>query len=181
TEVKGILPPVWFWRVVIRTLYYTGMRRKQLVGMKWEDIDFDMQKVTLRADSSKTKRSWEIPLPPQCREDLETLKQLTGNVRGRAVSGQEQVFNVTLFHPRYKGDQLTTMQLSGFFRRLMDESGITVSPHRFRHSFGTQAAKTGEIRQVQAQLGHTNVKTTYEYVQPDIEGMRRVGSALQRI
>ena len=175
-EGRVAFHPAWFWSGVIRVLYYTGMRRKQLVNLKWEDVDFRREVIRLRAESSKTKREWEVPMPALCRVDLENLEMLSGSF----FKG-DQVWNVTKFNDRYAGTEMVVGQLSGFFRRLQDKSGVAVSSHRFRHSFGTQAAATGEIKQVQSQLGHTTVSTTLEYVQPDLEGMKRVGGALEGV
>jgi len=38
---ENTLNPSWFWITVIRTFYYTGIRRRQLTGLTWSDIDFE--------------------------------------------------------------------------------------------------------------------------------------------
>lgn len=164
--------PVWFWKVAIRTLYYTGMRRRQLVSLRWADVDFSRCVIRLRADSSKTKREWSIPIPAPLHESLEVLRAATVQVRGRVPLAEEQVFCVQWFNRAYKGKETSVGQVSGFFKRLKNKSGIAVSAHRFRHTLGTKVAATGQIRDLQKQLGHTDLKTTMGYVQPDLGRMR---------
>ncbi|MCB1622018.1 MAG: site-specific integrase, partial [Thiothrix sp.] len=171
--------PGWFWVKVIRTLYYTGMRRRQLVGLVWADCDFETRSVRLRAETSKTRRAWDIPMPEPVAAMLRALQERSAVVMGREPGLQDQVFNVTLFHSRYKGRQMTEAQVSGFFRRLKNQTGIAISTHRLRHTFGTKAARTGQLRQVQAVMGHADLKTTLGYVQADMSGMRDVMGAVQ--
>ncbi len=59
---ENTLSPGWFWICVIRTLYYTGIRRRQLIGLQWGDIDFHKKTILLRSRYSKTLREWTIPL-----------------------------------------------------------------------------------------------------------------------
>lgn len=164
--------PGWFWLSAIRCLYYTGMRRKQLVGLVWGDIDLGGQVILLRAESSKTKREWVIPIVPPLVMELRAVQEATENRLGRRVLPSEQVFCVQRFSTSYKGKVTTVGQVSGFFRRLKENTGVVVSPHRFRHTLGTKVAKTGKIRDLQQMLGHTDVRTTLGYVQPDVEVMR---------
>ena len=51
-----IFQPQWFWLAVVRTFYFTGMRKRQLLGLVWDDIDFSAKTIRLGADSSKTRR-----------------------------------------------------------------------------------------------------------------------------
>ena len=166
--------PSWFWLAVVRTLYYTGMRRRQLVNLEWGDIDLQGGVMLLRAESSKTKREWTIPIAPSLFTELEIVKRATEKSLRRRVIPTDQVFCVQRFHDDYKGKVTTEGQVSGFFRRLKDKTGIEVSTHRFRHTLGTKVAATGKIKDLQQLLGHTDVRTTLEYVQADMDVMRDI-------
>lgn len=175
------IQPGWFWCCVIRMIYYTGMRRKQLVNLCWQDILFQSEEIHLKAVGSKTKREWLIPLPAVVRIDLENLRMMTEVVRGRPVESSEQVFNVTLFQCRYKGSEMNVGQVSSLFERLRKKTNIDVGAHRFRHTFATQAVTSGKYREVQAQLGHTSLSTTMSYVKPSVETMRSLTDTLEPI
>ena len=176
--------PGWFWVSVILTLYYTGMRRKQLVRLCWRDIDFNRRIIQLRAESSKNKREWEIPLNVNILNELIALKKFTWDLLGREEENidDQQVFNITLFNSRYSGEKMTEAQVSGFFRNLSEKLGFKLSTHRFRHRLASELVnKKEDVKLVQNLLGHTNILTTYGYVTPDMGKIRALVSEIQPI
>jgi integrase len=173
TENK--LNPSWFWITVIRTLYYTGIRRRQLIGLTWNDINFEKQTILLQSKYSKTLREWVIPLHDDIYEELLILKKRNQQKYGNSdISLKDaQVFNVTLYNPKYFRKKMTEEQLSGFFRNLSRNTKIKCSAHRFRHRLATDLVnQKGNIKDVQHLLGHSNVKTTLGYVSTDLHQMR---------
>ncbi|MDH4275541.1 MAG: tyrosine-type recombinase/integrase, partial [Gammaproteobacteria bacterium] len=130
------LKPAWFWITVIRTLYNTGIRRRQLVTIRWKDVDWENLSVLLTAEGSKTRREWTIPLTPTLIGELSTLRARQQQLLGNDI-GDRQVFNVTLFSNRYRGTTMTEFQVSGFFRRLSEHLGSRISSHRLRHTTAT--------------------------------------------
>ena len=188
-SIGNMLYPRWFWRTVVLTLYYTGMRRRQLVALCWRDIDFDKAEILLRYEGSKTRREWEIPIAEGLMPELLKLRERTLRQRqghdGRQPTDyrtidQDQVFNVTLFYKRYRGTGLTTDQVSGFFRRLANASGVAVSAHRMRHTVATELTRGEQpnVTAVAALLGHTDIRTTLRYVYTDTAQMRRLLTGL---
>ena len=166
--------PTWFWSIVINTFYYSGIRRLQLVGLTWKDIDFDAATIHLRATSSKTHREWFIPIAQPLQPELENLYLLTTERLGRTPRSEEQVFNVTLFNDGFKGKTMTVDQLGATFWRLSKATNIRISPHRLRHTMATELAASKDIRTLQELLGHTNISTTMQYVHPDMGRMRNL-------
>jgi len=168
------LNPSWFWITVIRTLYYTGIRRRQLVGLTWSDIDFDKHTLLLQSKYSKTMREWVIPLHDDIYEELLILKKKNQLIyKCDKTLKTMQVFNITLFNPKHHGERMTEEQLSGFFKNLSRKTNIKCSAHRFRHRLATDLVnQKGNIKDVQYLLGHSNVKTTLGYVSTDLHQMR---------
>ncbi len=175
---EGKLHPTWFWAMVIRAFYYTGVRRRQLTGLQWRDVDFNNATWRIRTETSKTRHEWMVPLMPEVLEDLDGLYSRTSKHLGRCPSPVHQVYNVTLFNPRYKGTRMREEQVSGFFSRLSQALSGKISPHRLRHTFATLLAAQGDIRTLQEILGHSDIGTTMGYVHPDIERMRSLVSHL---
>jgi site-specific recombinase XerD len=175
--------PGWFWIAVIKVLYYTGMRRKQLTKLCWKDINFDRRIIQLRAESSKNNREWEIPLNHHILHELIFLKTSTWDkIEADEKIKDYQVFNVTLFNSRYHGENMTEEQLSGFFRNLSKKLDFKLSPHRFRHHLASELVnKKEDVKLVQELLGHTNILTTYGYVTPDMSKIRSLVSEIRPI
>ena len=175
--------PGWFWISVIKTLYYTGMRRRQLVKLRWKDIKFERRIIQLRSEGSKNKREWEIPLNINILKGLVALKKANWDILGVEENiEEEQIFNITLFNPRYQGDEMTVEQISGFFRNLSKKLGFKLSPHRFRHRLASELVnKKEDVKLVKDLLGHTNILTTYGYVTTDMNKIRSLVSEIAPI
>ena len=89
-------------------------------------------------------------------------------------------FEDTLFLNR-RGKQLTRNMIFLIVKEMAQKSGIKkkVSPHTFRHSFATHLLQAGaDIRTVQEQLGHSDVKTTEIYTHVLKRGAHGVRSPL---
>jgi len=175
---KEPLKPGWFWIIVIKTLYYTGIRRRQLTEMIWEDINFETKILRLRAETSKSRREWFIPLTDGLVEDLLFLRDKALEKRPMEDLSYEQVFNVTLFNHQYSGDCLDAEQLTGFFKRLSQKTGIAIGAHRLRHTAATQLVAHGALTDAQTFLGHTDIKMTAQYVHPDMIALRKTVNSI---
>ena len=174
------LKPGWFWITVIKTLFYTGMRRRQLVQLKWQDINFDTKNIHLSGGGSKNKRNWDIPLHTEIYSELFELKnRYLDSLETNKKSDIEnlQVFNVTLFNHKYFGNELKRSQISGFFRKLYEKTEIRCSSHRYRHRIATDLVNAqkniNEVRDVQYLLGHADIKTTLAYVERNPHKLRK--------
>ncbi len=166
------MEPAWFWIVVLYTLRLIGMRARQAIELRWEDLDFEKRLIRLRAEGSKTRREWQIPMMEELKDHLEDLRARTRTVT--TLRKEMQVLNVTLFHSRYKGEEMTREQLSGALKRLSAHIGVKISSHRIRHTVGTQMGNVSapNIIAIKNLLGHTDVRTTAIYIAIEVETMR---------
>ena len=137
---EGNLRPGWIWAMIIRAIWFTGVRRRQIVELRWRDLDLEAGTWLIRAETSKTHREWRLPLVPQLIEDLTELHRRTAKKLGReAPPKSAQVFNVPLFYERYKGPEPGEDQVGGFFHHLSEALGEPITPHRLRHTTATSA------------------------------------------
>ncbi len=135
-------------------LMLTGARRGAIVrekldsdnGLKWKDIDWFRNTLTLR-DKSKEKT---VPMSDDLREIF---------VKKRKELGK-------FFDPEAHVIRFTQSALNQRFKKVMRKAGINKkgSIHILRHSWATEALKQGaNIREVQEWLGHTDIGTTQIY------------------
>lgn len=180
---RDALQPAWFWGMVLRMFYFTGMRRRQLISLHWEHADLNEGTLILAAAGSKTRREWTIPLAEEIIDDLEELQRRTVRRLQSTDLHRRQMFNVTLWNERYRGTEMTVDHVWSFFRRLGLRLGEPITPHRLRHTTATQLMRTPnrDVRTVQALLGHTDIRTTLGYVEPDLDQMRQVLRGLKPI
>lgn len=174
-EVENICDPGWFWAIVIRFLLSTGMRRRQLVALCWEHIDFERRTILLIQESSKNCHEWTIPMTDGTYEDLKILHKRTQALRGFVPSNQ-QVFCLPLFNPRSRLQSMSKQHVSGFFCDLSKKSGIRISAHRIRHTLGTRlgTSEHPDIVAIQELFGHKSITSTRRYVASNVGHIRRV-------
>lgn len=178
----NILHPAWFWLLVIRFFYYTGIRRRQLVNIELQDIDIENRVLIASYRGSKTLKEWSIPLAEELVEDIQYLIRRNENALGRLMRPTDKLFNVCRFHSRYKPDPknqdaMTGACITGFMKRLSSHIGMRIGAHRIRHTTATTLCnfddeENPDIFAVQELLGHTVLKTTRGYVKTKIDRVR---------
>lgn len=159
----------------VMTLLLTGIRRGELLGLTWDDLDRDTLtinrgvyvengKPVVQEHVAKTTGSLRtIPLLPELSHFLHALPE-----NGQYIFGTQ---NGTLMHPRN-----FSRDYAAFFKalRLEHPEVRKLSVHCCRHTFATLSLTNGtDIRIVQQLLGHTNIQTTARYTHPDLPAMRR--------
>ena len=131
--------------------YGAGLRRSEIVGLKWVDILFDDHKIIVR--QSKGNKDRVVMLPYSIVAYLEDYRRL--------YPPDEWVFA-----GQYKGEALSTSSVQAVMRKAVEKAGLEkkASVHTLRHSFATHLLENGtDIRYIQQLLGHTNIKTTMVY------------------
>jgi integrase len=140
---------------------FTGLRRGELVALRWRDVDFERS--SIRASGSytngklttpKSGHGRVVPMVPEVAEALARLGQ-----RGFSTGDDELVF---------RGDFGTYLDGSALRRRFVAACARAhLRPIRFhdlRHTFGTLAVRGAEsIVELQNWLGHAEVRTTMRY------------------
>ncbi len=146
-------------RAMIETLYATGMRVSELVGLPVSQVDLTVGvcKVT-----GKGNRERLVPLGDDAREWISHYKK---EARPDILGPRQSSF---MFVTRNG----TAMSRQGFWQNLKRYSRIAgissaLSPHTLRHAFATHLLNNGaDLRSVQMLLGHSSLSTTqiYTYV-----------------
>jgi len=143
--------------VIISLLFYTGIRRGELIALKVTDLDFGKGLLTVRGETSKSKRTRAIPMHP-------TLQM---HLRDYIAERNRHNFKTELLLvSTNRGDAgLTTNGLKHLEKRLIHLSGVKFHLHRFRHSFATNLArKDVSVIKIQRLLGHKSLSMTERYV-----------------
>jgi integrase/recombinase XerC/integrase/recombinase XerD len=139
-------------RAIILTLLDTGLRLSELANIQLNDIDFDREIIKVMGKGAK-ERVVGLGVKTQ-KALLHYLLMRKDNYPCLWLTEERKPF-------RAEGIQI-------MIRRLGKRAGITsvrVSPHTFRHTFGTQLLQNGlgEFA-VQSLLGHSTLTMTRRYV-----------------
>lgn len=138
-------------RLIIKTLYYTGIRVSELASLKWKNLQSrnDGGQLTVLGKGGKTNT---VLIPAHLWNELLIL--------GSSISDDNPVFmsrNNKHLHP-------------GHIRKIVKNIAIkavgrAATPHYFRHSCASHAIDNGcPIHLVQAQLNHSSIATTGKYL-----------------
>ena len=155
-------------RAIIETLYSTGARVSELVGMNLEDIDFVSELVRVRG---KRKKERLLPLGSYA---IEALRQYIG--RRDVLAGRVNVQRRAVF-VNNRGGRLTDRSVRRILDKYVLEIGLgrKASPHTLRHSFATHMLNRGaDLRSVQELLGHESVSTTQIYTHLTTDRLRAI-------
>ena len=148
----------------------TGVRSGEMIGLKWEDIDFDRNMISIRRTMDyryatkdwrigppKTKSSIrEIPITKANREMLLDMKLDYGF--GRTA---EEEFKDFVFLNK-NGKPIKNSTYDSYLQRITKKAGIkNISMHTLRHSFATRCVEAGmKPKTLQMILGHANIGVT---------------------
>lgn len=148
-------------RAIICTLWRTGCRVGELVGLRSVDVDGETHTVRIR--QGKTANADRI-----VGVDAKTLEVIDEWRAVRAGLGVDRLAPLFCTIARdHLGHPLSTAQVRNTLRHLADKAGVEkrVHPHGFRHTFAAELAQEGtDLRVIQRALGHSNIAITQIYV-----------------
>ncbi len=151
-------------RAILETLYSTGVRVNELVGLNLRDLD--LGGATIRV-GGKGDRERLAPLGRFAVEAIEAYLR----VRKEARIGED---NQWVFVNR-TGGRLTDRSVRRLLDKYLATAGLSgkTSPHTLRHSFATHMLDNGaDLRSVQELLGHKNLSTTQIYTHVTAERLK---------
>lgn len=149
-------------RAILETLYSTGIRVSELVGLNVEDVDTVSELIKVRGKGKKER------IVPVGSHALEALKVY--------IVSRGKKDEVALFLNK-SGKRLSVRSISRILDKYMKLADIRQkpSPHILRHSFATHLLDRGaDLRAVQELLGHANLSSTQVYTHVTTERLRRV-------
>lgn len=143
------------------TAAMTGLRRGELVGLCWRDVDFPGQAIRVRANYSYgqlvTPKSGKVRSVPMVPEVAQALARLSQRELFRADS--DPVFVGTT------GGHLDASALRRRYAAAVKRAGLRPLPfHSLRHYFGSMAVNRASLVQVQSWMGHSHIQTTARYL-----------------
>ena len=145
---------------IFLTAAFTGLRRGEILGLRWRDIEFEASTIRVRASYAAgqltTPKSgqyarcqWRPTSPPPWRASASA----TGlPARTNSCSGEA-------------GLPLNGDALSSRYERVLKAAGLRrLRFHDLRHTFGTRMIREADIRRVQEWMGHADIQTTMKYL-----------------
>ena len=158
-------------KAILETLYSTGARVSELVGLNWDDVDFEAGTVRLQGKGKKERmvpigelaidalQEYYRQLPPPLKGGHRPHPPGPKNEGGGSRGGVSPIFR------NNRGGRLSSRSVERMVKRssqFLQGGGIT--PHTLRHSFATHLLDEGaDLRAIQEMLGHASLATTQKY------------------
>ncbi len=160
-------------RAMLETLYSTGLRVSELVGLNRTQVDLERKEFTVRGKGRKVRL---VFLSDRCVGHLKAyLAKRSDNWEPLFISFARNREDMEL--GLGEKHRLTAYSVQDMVRHTGRMAGIgkKVTPHLLRHSFATELLHNGaDIRSVQEMLGHASITTTQIYTHSTNERLREV-------
>jgi integrase/recombinase XerC len=146
-------------RALLETLYSTGARVSELVGINLEDLRASEGLVHLRGKGRKERI---VPIGDVA------LWAIHAYLKQQPLMDSRDLATKRVSSPVFRnsrGGRLTTRSVARIVARYSNRlAGGSVSPHTLRHSFATHLLDEGaDLRSIQEMLGHASLSTTQKY------------------
>ena len=152
-------------RAILETLYSSGLRVSELVGLNWRDIDDEIGMVTVRAGKGSKDRV--VPLGEPALDALKAWRRVM------PVAWEPDGPVIT----NLRGTRLTTRSVEKIVARRINDAGLdpAITPHGLRHCFATHMLNAGaDLRSIQEMLGHASLATTQRYTHVSVNHLKEV-------
>ena len=154
-------------RAMLETLYASGLRVSELVGLKTMQVSLEMNVVRVLGKGSKER------LTPLGEEASDWISRYVREARPELLRGRKSdaLFVTT------RGGPMTRQAFWALVKRHAAQASIRVaiSPHTLRHAFATHLINHGaDLRVVQMLLGHADISTTQIYTHVARERLKQL-------
>lgn len=157
-------------RAILETLYASGIRVSELVGLTLSSLDLEAGYARVLG---KGRRERIVPLGSHA---VKALRDYLSHGRPRLAIRRNPPETTALFL-NYCGGCLTTRGVRERLSHYVDKAALTagISPHTLRHCFATHLLERGaDLRVVQELLGHAQLTTTQIYTHLSQSKLREV-------
>lgn len=149
---------------LIVLLYYTGVRRSEIVALDMDNVNLEEQILKVRGKGAKDRI---IPLNTAVQKVLSTFLNIR---RGKSTDTKALFLSV-------KNNRISDHQVYQMVRNLLSILGVRgkKSPHVLRHSFATHLMNKGaDLNSVKDLLGHESLAATQVYTHTSLERMKEI-------
>ena len=149
-------------------LWHCGLRVSEVCALMLQDVDFENGKLFI--SNSKERKDRVIYMSPV------SLQALKAHLEAFPPKESNYVFE-------FNGQEMRIRNIQRALKMYGKRCGVSVSPHRLRHTFASQMLNAGmPVTSLQRYLGHENVDTTMGYAEiSDPVLQREYNQAIQKV
>jgi len=142
--------------MIINLLIFCGLRKGEISSLQVRDIDMSKRVLTVRGETSKSKKTRELPI------NQSTMIHIEEYLKERKIRGYKTEY---LIVSNGSDSKLTVHGFKHWVKRLEEHSGVKFHLHRFRHTFACNLVRqNSNIANIQRLMGHTDLRMTQRYL-----------------
>lgn len=173
-EMERLLSPEFFEdnfkgirdKLVIEMLYATGMRRAELIELKYKDVDLNSGMIKVLGKRNKERY---IPLIPGLKTTIVSYR----DARNKLPEIGDPAYFILTSKGKKLYETLVYRIIHSYFTRISNK--VKKSPHILRHTFATHLlAKGADLNSVKELLGHSSLASTQVYTHNSIAELKKV-------
>lgn len=175
------------WKTLVTMMIVTGARRGEIVGLKWDKVDFDNGQIIIDNclqyypgtgvvdNPTKTRKTRKVSVPPETMALLRRYR--LWQLERRLFWGDQWKESPYVFTAEH-GGPLSPVSVNTWLDRFAKDHGFPhINPHAFRHSAASIMIANGiDIVSVSKMLGHASPRTTMEIYSHEIDDATRNAS-----
>lgn len=168
------------WQLITHLMIVTGCRRGEIMGLQWDKVDFERNRVKIDKSlvatkskgvylgNTKTSDIRYLPLPS---ETMQLLRQHKREQLRLQISNGDRWINTGFVFTQDNGQPMNPDSITGWLKDFSARHGLPhINPHAFRHTVASVLLANGtDIVTVSKQLGHASVNTTENFYSHIIE------------
>jgi integrase/recombinase XerC len=150
-------------RAILETLYSTGIRASELIGMNREDIDHHGSLIRI---TGKGRKERIVPIGTKARDAIDAY-----------LTSPSRIAETAAIFIGPSGKRLTARTVQRILENHRKQLGMQqkASPHTLRHSYATHMLESGaDLRAIQELLGHASLSTTQRYTHVNLDSLMEV-------
>ena len=158
------------WQTIAMLLIFTGCRRGEIAGLKWDCIDWDNNQLYICRELNYTSKSGIFEDTPKTHDTryikidqalIEQLRLYRSWHDGLQLKNGDRWISSGYVFTRDNGDVMNPDSITQWIGKFSKKVGLHVYPHKFRHSMASlMIANHVNIVTVSKRLGHAKVSTT---------------------
>lgn len=152
----------WYWP--LRFLLVTGLRRGELLALKWSDIDETNKAITisdnLTAHGIGSTKSNEVHYVPLSDAAMHCLKKFKEQLKKENNVTHWQATGIIFVSQN--GTPMLPNSFYNVFRKIRQKTGVQVSPHSMRHTFVYYSKHKLSLSEIKDALGHDETTSTLD-------------------
>ena len=166
------------WRVLLRRLIDTGIRRGECCGLQWQNIDFKANTITIAGNLCYTPQKGiylDTPKSGKVRT-IDVDPEIIALLRELRLEQASQAISTYVFTQQNSPEPMHPQSPARYMQKFSKRCGVSgLHPHKLRHTFASIAITNGaDVASVSEKLGHSDKAVTLRmYTHADQESMKR--------